>query len=337
VQRAAPAIAKLRHGDPAANGAYAIGVSPFSYRHGLLDPRIEDGLPPHLRAAAEAANAPLLGPRTLGIEVTVPALARRCGLGNIDPQHGGNDGGSAAIDLCLGLPVPPIGTILVTVRPDVDALGSMALLGLRATGATCSAALIARVRAISTADRFACGPWPGPKPLPRSPDDLDRASPLAGVAELAADPALPLSERVAGIAAWLATGAAPPVDLSAERRRARELLDRLAAGLDTIEPVLGGRAALVRAQSGGALRLGYRLAPVVIAENPAFGQPPHRKLTIAQYAAGHADLHRVAGDLAACEPGWGGSATLVGSPQGRAAGLPLSMVIDTVARHLRRS
>ena len=40
------------------------------------------------REQAQAANAPWLGPDTLGIEVTEPELAGQCGLGNIDPQHG---------------------------------------------------------------------------------------------------------------------------------------------------------------------------------------------------------------------------------------------------------
>ena len=49
-----------------------------AYTYGLLDPR----------AGVAGENLPLLGAATLGIEVTVPELARRCGLGNIDPQHG---------------------------------------------------------------------------------------------------------------------------------------------------------------------------------------------------------------------------------------------------------
>lgn len=75
---------------------------------------------PHLRGVG---NEALLGPMTLGIEVTVPALAARCGLRNIDPQHTGGDPQHAAIEVCLEAPLPPDGATLVTIRPDLDSVG----------------------------------------------------------------------------------------------------------------------------------------------------------------------------------------------------------------------
>ena len=80
---------------------------------------------------ARAQNAKWLGPRTLGIEVTSKDLARECQLGNIDPQHN-SDGHSSAIEEALVCPLPPKGTILVTIRPDKDSIGAMAILTLRA-------------------------------------------------------------------------------------------------------------------------------------------------------------------------------------------------------------
>ena len=94
-----------------------------AYTCGLFDPGA---------GAGGDGNVRLLGPMTLGVEVTVPELARRCGLGNIDPQHGGGVGAgtadTAAIEACLTVTPPPAGATLVTVRPDLDAFGAMALL-----------------------------------------------------------------------------------------------------------------------------------------------------------------------------------------------------------------
>ena len=79
-------------------------------------------------------NDNLLGDNTLGIEVTTPAFASRCGLGNIDPQHSGN-GESSAIEKALTFdPLPPEGACLVTIRPDKDSFGAMAVLWLLSEG-----------------------------------------------------------------------------------------------------------------------------------------------------------------------------------------------------------
>lgn len=83
----------------------------------------------------ERQNDYWLGPDTLGIEVTSPILALRCGLGNIDPQHkiGGD---SSAIEVAFShkcMP-PKEGSKLVTIRPDKDSIGAMAVLTLKAQG-----------------------------------------------------------------------------------------------------------------------------------------------------------------------------------------------------------
>jgi hypothetical protein len=95
------------------------------YHFALLD---ASGLPQN-----KDLNKGLLGPNTLGIEVTRPDFAAQCGLGNIDPQHV-EDGTSSAIEAALEWPLPPEGAVLVTNRPDKDSLGAMAVLLARAEG-----------------------------------------------------------------------------------------------------------------------------------------------------------------------------------------------------------
>ncbi len=94
----------------------------MAYRFGLLRTDVS--------AEADAHNAELLGPSTLGIEVTTEPFIARCGLGNLNSQHMPG-GGPAAIEEALLCPLPPDGSTLVTIRPDKDSIGAMAVLHLR--------------------------------------------------------------------------------------------------------------------------------------------------------------------------------------------------------------
>ena len=130
--------------------------------------------------------------RTLGIEVTDPRFSSRCGLGNVDPQHGPDAGpdAPAAVEVAVDLPLPPPGTILLTLRPDMDSLGAMAVLLHRAKGGVMSSAMLDRIRRIAVVDRFEFGAWPGIRALPVSVADLTEdgiGAELSAIAACAAD------------------------------------------------------------------------------------------------------------------------------------------------------
>lgn len=117
---------------------------------------------------------------TLGIEITDHDVVARCGLGNVDGQHNMPNfpalpdvdratlsiphwRGRAAIDLAvLEASIPPNGTTLATTRADVDSVGAMAVLTLRALGIAID---VEFVNAVAKADSFRAGIW-SPKPLP---------------------------------------------------------------------------------------------------------------------------------------------------------------------------
>ena len=305
-----------------------------AYTYGLLDPR----------AGADDENLSLLGATTLGIEVTVPELAYRCGLGNIDPQHGGGTGvgatGAAAIEACLTVTPPPAGSTLVTVRPDLDAFGAMALLALRRAGHEPRPDMRARIDRIARADRFDHGPWPGPQPLPRTAGDftatMHQDTALVAVTGAMFDRELSARERVGLAADWMVTGAEPPRYRERWTAHAQAVIDGLANGAVAVESVAGGCIATVTSRLPGSLRLGYCLAPVVVAHdpgNPDSEPPAPRRVVIAQYAPGHVDLAKVREALVRLEPGWGGSNTILGSPQGRACGLDLTPIVDMILRN----
>jgi hypothetical protein len=98
-----------------------------------------------------------------------------------------------------------------------------------------------------------------------------------------------------------------------------------------------GRIATIETSSRLAPEVCTRLAPGGIAINPSHrfhGGPPHRKVTIFQRELGYVELAAVGEDLNAIEPGWGGSPTAIGSPQGKPATISFDELMDTVERHL---
>lgn len=287
------------------------------YRPVVLDP------------AQERMSLALLAERpTLGIEVTVPRLAAACTLGNLDPQHGPDSVcGEAAIEAALRWPLPPAGSQLATVRPDLDAFGAMAVLMLRCHEPLTQATR-RRARLVAEADKGSTRtrrhPWAG---RGRPPARLALASAIT-------DFTLPVADRVGLVRSWLSCGTFPGCE--GARERAATCFARAAAD-SRVELSPSGRVAVVRSPSHNALSLGYRHAPVVVAENPRFrveGRPPYRKLTVAQAGEGHADLTVIRERLEAIEEGWGGSRTILGSPQGRSTAIPVHLVAAIVEEHL---
>jgi len=384
------------------------------YRYALLDPRPT----PAAQAANDAVfadadsflDAPRNGeyarvrvPEVIGIEVTVPALAARCAV-NLDPQHGSGPHVAAcrdlaAIDLALSCTLPLDGSTLATIRPDLDSVGAMAILELRRSGRLRYAdrsdlpgvtsgwevdgtecGIADRIRAVSRADRFARGPWPGPRSLPSRADrwpavqaGASDTRELAAIAACVADSgkgSLPMADRVAIMALWLQHGEGEIPDLERYRARVERERDEMIAALeeemidvrlrDRIETRSDGSEHLLSPDDGvwqdvfdvtrfripiavvttehrAATMLGYCLAPVVVAENPRFrlgDGPEHRKVTICAWDVAYCDIRAALAELAAIEPGWGGSLTIGGSPQGVSSHLPIETIVRIVARHL---
>lgn len=297
-------------------------------------------------------------PRVYGIEVTVPSLAARC-VTNIDPQHTGGNAEVAAIEVALTCELPPDGAMLATVRPDLDSVGAMAIMAMRADGRRESLMIMSddgypmaysqegnrfdvRIRMVADADKFARGDWPGPRPLPTVANpwpaggSAESTQPLAAMAAAVADFKVPLDQRVSLMEAWLLMGEEPAQYRAQVERERADLVSALER--DEIKAETKNGLAVVETTHRAATLVGYCLAPVVVALNPAFrlsGGDPHRKFTVCQFKTGHCDLKAATADLQALETGWGGSPTIIGSPQGVSSALTLERVTEVVARHLK--
>ena len=281
---------------------------------------------------------------TLGIEITDPTLAAACDLGNIDPQHGfmrlppgiaAAPDGRAAIEVALGWPLPPSGSTLATIRLDADAAGAIAVLSLRAQG---RAVCLERVTLVARSDCFDFGPWAAwvaanPPPLPGASSlslTLHPPAFRALSAYIQAEGRTP-HEAVEMMADWLTGGALPAAGTQLVAEADAGAAAAWRHGENKASLVAEDRVALICSDYRGAVGLGYRFAPVVIAEGEVAGL---RKLTVAQFATGHADFTRLSERLAKEEAGWGGSATILGSPQGVASSLPLGRLIVLVRDYL---
>jgi len=290
------------------------------YRFAVLDPR-----PQGVEANEKVFDGPVYG-----IEITVPALAARC-VRNIDPQHTGGNAELAAIEVAVGAELPPVGTTLATVRADLDSVGAMALFSIRARGGLPEFIrdLMSRVEAIAEADKFARGAWPGVRPLETFSEESD---PLAAIAVAVADFKVPIATRVAWVERWLLIGEEPEEYRSKVEREHQELGRAIADG--TIYAKVVDGVALVVSTHPSAIEIGYRLAPMVVAMNPIFrfqGGEPHRKFTVAQHEEGHAMLWLAREELNKFESGWGGSPTIIGSPQGVESTLSAEEVLRIVS------
>lgn len=244
--------------------------------------------------------------QALGIEVTIPAIAALCSLGNIDPQH--SDSGNAnvaAIDAAMDWPLPPAGSTLATIRADLDSIGAMAVLLLRAADQAFS---LRKVNAISAYDRFAVEPWQAQQPEP----DWE----IRALNALIGDFRTPLDERVALMADWLCDA----VSLADEAAAARDAYASAAAAC-TI--TVHGMVALVTSviPSRTPIDLAYKRTPIVIFHNPEArvnNGPAHRKYSVCVWPGTPINLAALLAALRTYEPGWAGNVAsgIIGSTQG---------------------
>ncbi len=298
-----------------------------------LDPR-------PIPAATEANDTVFQNPvGVLGIEVTVPKLAERCTLGNIDPQHS-EQKDQAAIEAALTATLPPTEATLATVRADVDSIGAMALLALRGNNASLeeNAGFQGRIQQIAESDRFARGGWPGKRPLPttENPWPDTNIAPLAGIAAGISDFKLPLEQRVGMMITWLETGQEPEEYRKRAESERMDMIRALESGEIQVSTTEDGKVAQVNSKHRAAMSVGYSQAPIVIAENPKFpGQDgsTYKKFTVAQFEAGNVDMGATLKELNEREDGWGGSANLIGSPQGVSSQLSAEEVTRIVIQH----
>lgn len=290
-----------------------------TYKFHVADPR-------PFALECELAKLAMMAP-TLGAEVTVPVLAEALSEGNIDPQHLGGDSNTAAIELAVYWPLPPAGTTMVTVRPDADAFGCMAVISLREEGVEIYGTMALRVAIIATADKGHAEWSPA--------DGFKPATVFDGLKAEVMNSRRSVEERVAAVRSWLVSG---DFAGSAEAMAAVDTERRATVGLlDEVQSSPTSQVAVITTSSRFGVSAAYARAGVVVAVNPEFrfgGGEPHRKVTVCQSRLGLVNLKSVFAALSRVEPGWGGSPTIGGSPQGISSVIPTDEIVRIVEEHL---
>ncbi len=105
-------------------------------------------------------------------------------------------------------------------------------------------------------------------------------------------------------------------------------------GIEVTVPALAARCSLgnIDPQHSGGDTSRAAIEDAMRCELPP---EPHAKFTVCQFTTGYCDLKAVVGELATLEPGWGGSPTIIGSPQGQGSSLSVEEVAEVVARYLK--
>lgn len=266
----------------------------------------------------------------IGLEVTVPALAKHVNV-NIDPQHDSSGSNLCCIEVVMDN-VPNISewdnVLLVTVRPDLDAFSSMLIIAEPQLLQQLS--VIKRLNAIALADKSSSSKWE-PKPLFQESE-----STLAAIARCVSDFKLSVEKRLEILKEWLIFGETETLTfyrIAFEKEQA-DIKNALETGNTTVE--VGDKITYVESGLRSATSIGYSSNPIVVAFNNAFitQSGTHPKYTICQFSEGYIDLVSVKNELNQIEPGWGGSTTIIGSPQGAATKLLKQQVLEVVKKHL---
>ncbi len=138
---------------------------------------------------------------------------------------------------------------------------------------------------------------------------------------------------------WLLTGEEPVQYVEKVAQEREEIVSALENGQINARLSSDGKIAIVESSHRAATSIGYALAPVVVALNPAFrmaGVKPHRKFTVCVFELGKfADIKAALAELGRVEPGWGGSPTIGGSPQGVSSKLTIDEVVSIVQKQLK--
>lgn len=274
-----------------------------------------------------------------GVEVTIPEFAELCAV-NLD-HHGPEDSidTPAACEQALTSVLPERGALVVTVRPDSDAVIAMAVLALRLEGRfeEISPRL---VKLVSQFDRF--GPFVPDDNRDELTKSVDRDY-LSALGSVASANELSFAYRVRWAIDWINCQADDGCIYRLAIKKEAEMEEaRQASEVSVIEGV-----ALVVSKHRFATALGYEKADIVVAFNPEmavnFKDPEagtYKKFTVAKrdrYVP--LDMKGVLQELNVLEDTsdglkWGGQENIIGSPQGRDSSLTAAEVINVVKRHI---
>lgn len=277
----------------------------------------------------------------IGIEITDPIIAAKCHI-NIDPQHTDKRHNQTAIETVFMLKEKlrnqkNNNIIITTMKPDIDSVGSIALLTMILNDELeFTNDLMLRLNAISLSDKHGRDhDWKDKeknKSLIHHPEFNQFGIPIS-LFEIIGNQKKLLKEKVNVMIQYLKTGSIENQKQLTEKSLRKQSLNKETANVDIIIPNV---LVTVESTLRGAMGIGYKHAPIVIAKNNSyqFGNEFGKKYTIGQYNEGNINLILVQNDLSELEPGWGGTKLIIGSPQNKSSILELQTIINIVKKYV---
>lgn len=271
----------------------------------------------------------------IGVEVTYPKLRQYLHF-NIDPQHDSSEHKISAIEKILELKDELLSLkknfdkiCLLTIKPDSDSIGSFSLLNLIFNNQFIPTHdLIVNIKRIGSYDQHGRSNWKEHvKPIFSLPP---------GLLTMIADYQLNLSDKVLNVKDFLLTGKFNTFKYYSDIAYKKNKISNTKTNIDIIIPQ---KLAYVESSYRGAVSKGYKYCPVIIAKNPhyIFGLNNSKitgtKFTIAQYNETYIDLNKILNHILKLETGWGGSNTIIGSPQDKPSFLMEDDLITILRKH----
>ncbi len=270
----------------------------------------------------------------IGLEVTIPEISRKLTF-NIDPQHAwSNETGITCIEKFRSF-LPNFGKMkekelhVFFLKPDLDSISAAAILDIYLENPLWmfQEEIETRISAIAEYDRHGrsrCG-FSHKTKIPR------------GLFMYISGWKNNIYDKISLTKNWLLEGTFK--DMSKFNRIADKKFKQSIFN-SKIEIIIPKKIVFIRSPSRGACGIGYKYAPVTIALNPSyrFGIDESRiygkKWIIAQQSDGFIDMSGILEELIGIEPGWGGSPSIIGSPQDKPSKLLKDDIIDIVERKI---
>jgi hypothetical protein len=278
---------------------------------------------------------------TIGFEITNPVLSAMVDL-NIDPQHQEINNDKTKITCVENLidVLPELekqledkNLWLIFLKTDLDSIAAAAVLEMHLAGDLMLYSQDAqeRIKNIANYDRH--GRIWSPKDELDEPSDYNKFKIPRGLFMLISGWKNTLGYKIQTMKDWITLGTFDNIDVYNEMaiNNFKEALSS-----SKIDVIIPEKLVFVRSNKRGACGIGYSIAPIVIAMNPSFrfgfgdSRVYGRKWAIAQCDRGFISMSEILRTMLEMEPGWGGSETIIGSPQEVPSKIPREETIEIV-------
>jgi len=283
----------------------------------------------------------------IGIEITDPDIEEYCPL-SIDPQHSlnytANNRTSIEYVFNYQLDILPILSsfskiFMITIKPDMDSIGSMAVLSLLLNNSLkLNGDLILRLKAIAKSDRHGRINWKNRQEDYFHFENYNIYGLPCGLTYMTANHRMTTEEKVNNMIEYLETGDFPNLE-----KYNRIIIKNIQKynNSTNVKVIVNKKLSFVESKHRGAISCGYKYTPCVIAKNEQFkfGKGLTRcigkKITIAQYEdKPFMDLNSIKSELNKIESGWGGSSVIIGSPQSHPCKIDDDVIIEITKKYL---